>query len=66
MALVKDNADAFCKAMSADFGNRSMEQSLLTDIGATVGAGKHALIALQNASALSFTRAIALRMRSLR
>ncbi|BDW82741.1 aldehyde dehydrogenase [Erythrobacter sp. Dej080120_24] len=43
MALVKDNADAFCKAMSADFGNRSMEQSLLTDIGATVGAGKHAL-----------------------
>jgi len=43
MALVRDNAENFCKAMSADFGNRSMEQSLLTDIAATVGAGKHAL-----------------------
>lgn len=43
MALVRDNAEKFCKAMSADFGNRSMEQSLLTDIAATVGAGKHAL-----------------------
>ncbi len=29
--------------MSADFGNRAMEQSMLTDIAATVGAGKHAL-----------------------
>ena len=43
MAMVKDNAENFCKAMSADFGNRSMEQSMLTDVAATVGAGKHAL-----------------------
>ena len=43
MALAKDHAESFCKAMSADFGNRSMEQSMLTDIAATVGAGKHAL-----------------------
>ncbi len=43
MALVKDHADAFCKAMSADFGSRAVEQSMLTDIAATVGAGKHAL-----------------------
>ncbi len=43
MALVKDNADTFCKAMSADFGSRSVEQSMLTDVAASVGAGKHAL-----------------------
>ncbi|MEM7664381.1 MAG: coniferyl aldehyde dehydrogenase [Pseudomonadota bacterium] len=43
MALVKEHGDALCKAMSADFGNRAMEQSMLTDIAATVGAGKHAL-----------------------
>ncbi|MEO1489283.1 MAG: coniferyl aldehyde dehydrogenase [Pseudomonadota bacterium] len=43
MALVSEHAENFCKAMSADFGNRSAEQSMLTDIAATVGAGKHAL-----------------------
>jgi len=43
MALVKDNGDDFAKAMSADFGNRSMEQSMLTDIAATYAAGKDAL-----------------------
>ncbi len=43
MALVKEHAEEFCKTMSADFGNRAMEQSMLTDVAATVGAGKHAL-----------------------
>ncbi|MEE1876329.1 coniferyl aldehyde dehydrogenase [Altererythrobacter litoralis] len=43
MALVKDHGENLCKAMSADFGNRSMHQSMLTDIAATVGAGKHSL-----------------------
>lgn len=43
MALVKDNGEEFAKAMSADFGNRSHHQSMLTDIAATVGAGTHAL-----------------------
>jgi len=43
MALTKEHGEAFCKAMSADFGNRAMEQSMLTDIAATVGAGKDAL-----------------------
>ncbi len=43
MAMVKDHSDAFCKAMSADFGSRSVEQSMLTDVAATVGAGMHAL-----------------------
>lgn len=43
IALVKDHADEFAKAMSADFGSRSHAQSMLTDIAATVGAGNHAL-----------------------
>ncbi len=43
MALLKDHADNLCKAMSADFGNRSIEQSMMTDIAGTVSAGKHAL-----------------------
>ncbi|BDI61237.1 coniferyl aldehyde dehydrogenase [Qipengyuania nanhaisediminis] len=43
MALIKDHGESLCKAMSADFGNRAMEQSMLTDIAATVGAGRHAL-----------------------
>jgi len=43
MALVKEHGEEFAKAMSADFGNRSHHQSMLTDIAATVGAGNHAL-----------------------
>jgi len=43
IALVKEHGEAFAKAMSTDFGNRSAHQSMLTDIAATVGAGNHAL-----------------------
>ncbi|MHA7818442.1 MAG: coniferyl aldehyde dehydrogenase [Erythrobacter sp.] len=43
IALLKDHGENLCKAMSADFGNRSMHQSMLTDIGGTVSAGKDAL-----------------------
>ncbi|MEL7446773.1 MAG: coniferyl aldehyde dehydrogenase [Pseudomonadota bacterium] len=43
MAMVSEHSENLCKAMSADFGSRSMHQSMLTDIAATVGAGKHAL-----------------------
>jgi coniferyl-aldehyde dehydrogenase len=43
MALLKDHGEALCKAMSADFGNRSIQQSMLTDIAGTIGAGKGAL-----------------------
>jgi coniferyl-aldehyde dehydrogenase len=43
MALLKDHGENLCKAMAADFGNRSMDQSMITDIGSTIGAGKHAL-----------------------
>jgi coniferyl-aldehyde dehydrogenase len=43
MALLKAHGEALCAAMSADFGNRSIPQSMITDIAGTVGAGKHAL-----------------------
>lgn len=43
MKLLTDNADALCDAMSADFGNRSRQQSMLTDIVGTVNFGKYCL-----------------------
>ncbi|WP_326524393.1 coniferyl aldehyde dehydrogenase [Sphingomonas sp.] len=43
IALVRDNADAFCDALSDDFGHRSRDQSMVTDIAASVGPLSHAL-----------------------
>ncbi len=43
MQLLKENADDLCAAMSADFGNRSKYQSMLTDIMGTVNFGKYCL-----------------------
>lgn len=43
IALLKDNAEALCKAMSADFGNRSAHQSMITDIAGTANFGKYCL-----------------------
>ncbi len=43
IALVADNAAAFCDALSEDFGHRSREQSMITDIAASVSPLKHAL-----------------------
>lgn len=42
IALLIDHKDAFAKAVSADFGHRSVEQTLMTDIMPSVGALKHA------------------------
>ena len=42
VALLIDYKDAFAKAVSADFGHRSTEQTLMTDIMPSVGALKHA------------------------
>ena len=42
IALLVDHAEDFAKAVSADFGHRSREQTLLTDIMLSVGAMKHA------------------------
>ena len=43
IAMVADNADAFCDALSEDFGHRSREQSMVTDIAASVAPLRHAL-----------------------
>jgi len=42
-ALVLDNRDALARAVSDDFGHRSTEQTLLTDIMGSVGPLAHAL-----------------------
>ncbi len=42
IALLIDHAEDFAKAVSADFGHRSREQTLMTDIMPSVGAMKHA------------------------
>ncbi len=42
VAMLIDHKDAFAKAVSADFGHRSTEQTLMTDIMPSVGALKHA------------------------
>ncbi len=40
--LLVDHAEDFTRAICADFGHRSREQTLLTDIGPSVNALKHA------------------------
>ncbi|MFD1612412.1 coniferyl aldehyde dehydrogenase [Sphingomonas tabacisoli] len=40
--LLVDNAEAFCAALSEDFGHRSREQTMMTDIIASVRTLKHA------------------------
>ncbi|MFC4290950.1 coniferyl aldehyde dehydrogenase [Sphingorhabdus arenilitoris] len=42
IALLIDHKDDFAKAVSADFGHRSVEQTLMTDIMPSVSALKHA------------------------
>jgi len=46
VAMIADNGAAFCDALSEDFGHRSREQSMLTDIAASVAPLKHALRSL--------------------
>ncbi len=46
IALVKDRADAFCDALSEDFGHRSRDQSMLTDVAGSVTPFVHALKAM--------------------
>ena len=42
-AMIRDNADRFCDALSEDFGHRSREQSMLTDVAGSVAPIAHAL-----------------------
>ncbi len=41
-AMVRDNAERFCDALSEDFGHRSRQQSMITDIAASVSPLDHA------------------------
>ena len=43
MKLLTDHAEDLCKVMAADFGNRSPNQSMITDIAGTVNFGKYCL-----------------------
>jgi len=42
-AMVADNAGRFCDALSEDFGHRSREQSMITDVAAAVSPLRHAI-----------------------
>ena len=42
-AMIADNAERFCDALSEDFGHRSREQSMIADIAASVAPLKHAI-----------------------
>ncbi len=42
-AMIRDNASALCDAMSQDFGHRSREQSMTTDINGSIGPLEAAL-----------------------
>jgi coniferyl-aldehyde dehydrogenase len=42
-AMIADNAARFCDALSEDFGHRSREQSMVTDIAGAIGPINHAL-----------------------
>ena len=41
-AMLRDHANRFCDALSDDFGHRSRDQSMLTDIAASIAALGHA------------------------
>ena len=43
IAMVADNAAAFCDVLTEDFGHRSREQSMITDVAASVAPLKHAI-----------------------
>ena len=43
IALSRERGEALARAMSADFGHRSVQQSMLTDIGPGVTAAKYCL-----------------------
>ena len=42
-AMIRDHAARFCDALSEDFGHRSREQSMVTDIAGSIGPIKHAI-----------------------
>ena len=47
IAMMADNADRFCEALSEDFGHRSRDQSMLTDVAGSIAPLKHAIANLE-------------------
>ncbi len=47
IAMLKAEGNAFCKALSEDFGHRSHEQSMLTDVTASIRQAKHGLARIE-------------------
>ncbi|MES2054917.1 MAG: coniferyl aldehyde dehydrogenase [Pseudomonadota bacterium] len=45
-AMIGDNAERFCDALSEDFGHRSREQSMLTDIASSIAPINHSIKSL--------------------
>jgi len=43
VAMIRDHADRFCDAASQDFGHRSRDQTMLTDVAGSVGPLRHAI-----------------------
>lgn len=43
VVMLTEHSDRFCDALSEDFGHRSREQSMITDIAASVAPLKHAM-----------------------
>ena len=43
IAMIADHASDFCDVLSEDFGHRSRDQSMMTDIAASVAPLKHAI-----------------------
>lgn len=43
IAMARENADALASALSQDFGHRSREQSLFSDVSTAIGQARHAL-----------------------
>lgn len=47
IAMMADNAHRFCEALSEDFGHRSRDQSMLTDVAGSIAPLKHAIANLE-------------------
>ena len=48
ISVLENNSSQFCEAMSEDFGNRSLQQSKMTDIDGAITPLKHAIKHLHN------------------
>ena len=48
MSILSEHGESLAEAMNSDFGSRSFEGSMMTDIVSTIGFGKYCLKNLQD------------------